>query len=187
MTTTGSTDTKGEKYSTISILKALSDDKSLDLFKIIASAPNAVYSIDSGELINTQLLISRVKLTRKQYYSRISTLISSGLVKRSNGKYLLTSLGKVVYSVNVLIDQAILDHWKLKAIDALETKSSSGILDEEREKIVNMLIDNHELKGLLTTGRYLHNEAENQIYSADTKPTSVSRYHATMRINQISK
>jgi hypothetical protein len=131
------------------------------------------------------LLLSKVKLTRKQYYSRISTLISSGQVKRSNGKYLLTSLGKVAYSVNSLIDQAINDHWKLKAIDALETKSSSGILNEEREKIVDMLIDNNELKGILTTGRYLENEAENQIYSVATKSTStVSRYPPTIRMNQ---
>ena len=169
-------------------METLSDDKSLDLFKIIASthAADAIYPIDNGGLINTQLLISKVKLTRKQYYSRISTLISSGLVKRSNGKYLLTSLGKVAYSVNALIDQAIHDHWKLKAIDALETKSSSGIPDEEREKIIDMLIDNYELKGILSSKRSRYNEAEKQIYSADIKSTSaVARHPATMRMNQI--
>ncbi len=137
-------------------------------------------------MINTQLLISKVKLTRKQYYSRISTLISSGLVKRSNGKYLLTSLGKVAYNVNALIDQAIHDHWKLKAIDAIETKSSSGILDEEREKIVDMLIDNYELKAILSAKRSRYNEAEKQIYSADIKSASaVARHPAPMRMNQI--
>ena len=190
MTTIISTDKDGEKHSTVSILKALSDVKSLDLFKIIASAttPDAVYPMDSDGLLNTQLLLSKVKLTRKQYYSRVSILISSGLVKRSNGKYLLTSLGKVVYRVNALIDQAILDHWKLKAIDALEVKPSSGILNEDRNKIVDMLIDNYELKELLTTGRYLRNEAGNQIYSGETKSTStVSRYPPTMRMNQILK
>ena len=138
-----------------------------------------------GELINTQILLSKVILTRKQYYSRISTLISAGLVKRSNGKYLLTSLGKVAYCAKALIDQAINDHWKLKAIDGIETKSSSGISFEEREKIVNMLIDNNELKGILTPKRSRHNEAEKQIYSVDTKPSSVvARYPPTMRINQ---
>jgi hypothetical protein len=189
MTTVGSTDTNGQKHSTASILRALSDDKSLDLFKIIASthAADAIYPIDNGgALINTQLLISKVKLTRKQYYSRISTLIYSGLVKRSNGKYLLTSLGKVAYSVNALIDQAIHDHWKLKAIDALETQSSSGIPDEEREKIIDMLIDNYELKEILNSKRSRYNEAGKQIYSADIKSTStVSRNPPTMRMNQI--
>ena len=188
MTTTGSTDMKGEKHSTVSILGALSDDKSLDLFKIIASAPadDTVYPIDSGVLINTQLLISNVKLTRKQYYSRISNLISSGLVKRSNGKYLLTSLGKIAYSVTALIDQAIHDHWKLKAIDALETKSSSGIPDEEREKIVDMLVDNHELKRILRAKRTLYNETEKQMSSADKRSASaIARHSVPMRMNQI--
>jgi predicted transcriptional regulator len=188
MTTTGSTGTKVEKNSTVSILAALSDDKSLDLFKIIASAlaDDTVYPIDSGELINTQLLISKVKLTRKQYYSRISTLISSGLVKRSNGKYLLTSLGKIAYSVTALIDQAIHDHWKLKAIDALETKSSSGIPDEEREKIVDMLVDNHELNRILNAKRFLYNETEKQMSSADKRSApAIARHPVPMRMNQI--
>ena len=47
------------------------------------------------------------------------------------------------------MDQAIHHHWKLKAVDALETKSTSGILDEGREKVVDMLIDNYELKRIL--------------------------------------
>jgi hypothetical protein len=189
MTIVRSTDTNEQKHSTASILRALSDDKSLELFKIIASthAADAIYPMDNGDgLINTQLLISKVKLTRKQYYSRISTLIYSGLVKRSNGKYLLTSLGKVAYSVNALIDQAIHDHWKLKAIDALETKSSSGIPDEEREKIIDMLIDNYELKGILSSKRSRYNEAGKQIYSADIESSSaVARNPPTMRMNQI--
>jgi predicted transcriptional regulator len=171
---------------TASVLRALSDEKSLALFKIIASVPSisADYVISNGGLINTQLLISKVKLTRKQYYSRISTLISSGLVKRSNGKYLLTSLGKVVYSVNAIIDQAIQDHWKLKAIDALETKSSLGIPDEEREKIVGMLIDNYELRGILTARRFRHKKVEEQI-SSDVKSTSaVAKHSIPMQFSQ---
>jgi hypothetical protein len=187
MTTAISKSPNEENRSTASVLRALSDEKSSELFKIIASAPSggADYAISDGGLINTQLLISKVRLTRKQYYSRISTLISSGLVKRSNGKYLLTSLGKVVYSVNAIIDQAIKDHWKLKAIDALETKSSSGIPDEEREKIVDMLIDNYELRGILSTKGFRAKKVEEQI-SSDVKPTSaVAKHSIPMQFNQV--
>jgi hypothetical protein len=142
-----------EKQSVVYILNSLSEEKSLELFKVIAGASAVVddRALSNDTSIDTQLLISKVKLTRKQYYSRISTLISSGLVKRSNGKYLLTSLGKIIYGVYVLIDQAIQNHWKLKAIDALESKSSSGILDEEKKKVVDMLIDNKDLKAMLGT------------------------------------
>jgi predicted transcriptional regulator len=184
-----STDVNLENYSTAGILRALSDNKSLDLFKIIASSPDIdeLYPTDGRGSINTQLLISKVKLTRKQYYSRISTLISSGLVKRSNGKYLLTSLGKILYRVNSLVDQAINDHWKLKAVDALETKSSSGgIPDEEREKIIDMLIDNDDLKELLSTKKARKKETEMKAYSKDIKSASVaSRIPAPVQINHI--
>lgn len=188
MVTTIPIGANGEINLTASVLRALSDDKSLELFKIIASDPlaDAPHVISNGGLINTQLLISKVNLTRKQYYSRISTLMSSGLVKRSNGKYLLTSLGKVLYDVNCLIDQAIRDHWKLKAIDALETKSSSGIPDEEREKIVDMLIDNLELRRILSAKRSRPKEAEEEFNSPDIKSSSaVARHRIPMRVNQI--
>jgi predicted transcriptional regulator len=139
----------GENHISNSILRSLSDKNSLELFKSIAHPEEGF--VNKNHPLTSQELISIIKLTRKQYYSRISTLISSGLVKRSNGKYLLTSLGKIIYGVYVLIDQAIQNHWKLKAIDALESKSSSGILDEEKKKVVDMLIDNKDLKAMLGT------------------------------------
>jgi predicted transcriptional regulator len=188
MTTVRTSDVNEEKHSTVSILKALSDDRSLELFKIIASAPAdfADFTIHSNGQINSQLLISRVNLTRKQYYSRISTLISSGLVKRANGKYLLTSLGKIVYRVNALIDQAIHDHWKLKAIDALETKSSSGLQDEEREKIVDMLIDNSDLKGILAAKKSRTDESSEQVISSEIKsPSVIAKLPTPIRMNQV--
>jgi predicted transcriptional regulator len=174
--------------SVASVLRSLSDNKSLELFNIIASASlaDADHIFSNSGQINSQLLISQVNLTRKQYYSRISTLISSGLVKRANGKYLPTSLGKVVYKVNALIDQAIQDHWKLKAIDALESKSSSGIPDEEREKIVNMLIDNSELKVILASKKSIHDEINEQIISSEIKSSSVvAKRPASIQLNRM--
>lgn len=188
VTTVRTPNVNEQKRSTVSILKALSDDRSLELFKIIASAPTdySDFDIHDSEQINSQLLISRVNLTRKQYYSRISTLISSGLVKRANGKYLLTSLGKVVYRFNALIDQAIQDHWKLKAIDALETKSSSGIQDEEREKIVDMILDNPELKGILAAKKSRRDETNEQVISSEIKsPSMVAKRPTPIRMNQM--
>ena len=65
------------------VLKAISDEISLDLFRIvILTKPN------------TEILISKTKLTRKQYYSRMSTLMKVGLINRINGKYILTAFGK---------------------------------------------------------------------------------------------
>jgi hypothetical protein len=65
------------------ILSAISDDRSLVLFNTIALA--------SGD---SSILISRLNLTRKQYYSRLSDLIKAGLVRRMNGSILLLHLVK---------------------------------------------------------------------------------------------
>jgi hypothetical protein len=97
------------------------------------------------------------------------------------------TLGKVAYTVNTLVDQAIHDHWKLKAIDALETKSSSELLVEEREKIIDMLIDNYELKGILSARKSDHNIITQQEYPSDgLKSTAkVSGRTTRLRMNQI--
>ena len=47
----------------------------------------------------TELHITRLNMTRKQFYSRLNLLIKSDLVKRSHGKYELTLFGKVVFEI----------------------------------------------------------------------------------------
>jgi predicted transcriptional regulator len=87
------------------ILDAISDARALAVYKTIAS-----------EKANSKLLITKMQLTRKQYYSRISRLIKTGLVKRENGRYILTSFGKVIYDFQMRIEVALENFWKLKII-----------------------------------------------------------------------
>jgi len=75
------------------ILGALSDDKSLVLFNMCAFN----MSTDSDTIM------TRLGIRRKQYYSRMNRLINAGLVMRKSGKYFLTSLGRVVYESHKLI------------------------------------------------------------------------------------
>lgn len=115
-------------------LAAISDDKSLFLFKAIAiSSPDA------------NLLRNKGKLTRKQFYTRISRLIKIGLAKRSSGKYFLTAYGSVVYDAQKIIENAHANYWKLKAIDSLEVAQDERSV-KERKKIIDTLIDDKELK-----------------------------------------
>jgi predicted transcriptional regulator len=52
-------------------------------------------ALSSGE---TDVLLSRLGLSRKQYYSRMFDLVKAGLIMRKNGRnYFLTSFDKVVY------------------------------------------------------------------------------------------
>jgi len=79
----------------------------------------------------------------------MSSLIKAGLVKRQKGRYLLTAFGKVIYSAQIdleaKIENALNNYWTLKAIDSLEMPSR-----EETDKVISVLIENEEIKGILT-------------------------------------
>ena len=128
-----------KSQTTATLLRTISDDKSMDLFRTIASG-----SIDS------ESLKGKTKLTRKQYYSRLSRMTKSGLVRRKSGKYTLTAFGKVVYDSQMTVDNALTNFWKLKAIDSLEM--SNELPKEEQQKLIDTLLDNQELKGILVKG-----------------------------------
>jgi predicted transcriptional regulator len=121
--------------------KAISDDKSLIMFNTIA--------LSSG---NTDILMGRLGLTTKQYYSRMSGLVKAGLIMRKNSKnYSLTSFGKVVYEAQMLVGKGIQNYWKLEAIDLLKmsTTTNLDLTTEECEKIVHTLIENDNIKNIL--------------------------------------
>jgi len=128
-------------------LSAISNDKTLVLFNTIALAGG--YS---------SILVKRLNLTRKQYYSRMSDLTNAGLILRKNGMYFLTSFGKVVYEAQELIGKAVQHLSKLKAIDSIE---SAEFPASELSKLINTLITNNELKEILI-GRQCNN-TENEI------------------------
>jgi predicted transcriptional regulator len=121
----------------LAVLEAITDKTTSNILKTIASAAS-----------NSDILITELKLTRKQYYSRMSSLTNAGLVKRQRGRYLLTAFGKVIFSaqksLETKIESALNNYWKLKAIDSLEMPSR-----EEIDKVISMLIDNREIKGIL--------------------------------------
>jgi len=121
----------------LAVLEAITDKTTSNILKTIASTAS-----------NSDILITELKLTRKQYYSRMSSLTNAGLVKRQRGRYLLTAFGKVIFSaqqnLETKIESALDNYWKLKAIDSLEMPSR-----EENDKVISMLIDNQEIKGIL--------------------------------------
>lgn len=94
------------------ILKRIADDKALILF-------NSIALLDG----NAHIALKEMRLTTKQYYSRISGLTNAGLIKRNQGKYFLTSLGKVVYDAHMTVGKALSYYWILKAIDSIEASA----------------------------------------------------------------
>jgi hypothetical protein len=129
--------------SIMSILRIISDDKALTLFNTIA-----LYSGVSGYSMSS---LKEIELTSKQYYSRMSGLMKADLIKRHKGKYSLTILGKIVFDAHLNIGKALNYYWKFKAIEAIQTSTSaSGLRKEDLLKLIDTLIDNHQIKDILT-------------------------------------
>ena len=89
-----------------------------------------------------------MNLSTKQYYSRVSCLLKAGLIKRQRGKYFPTLLGRVVYDSHMILGEALLQYWKLKAIESIEM-SSTDLPAEEITQLINVLIDDHQIKDIL--------------------------------------
>jgi len=121
------------------VLKAISDDKSLVLFNTIALATE-----DSGSMMKI------LKLSQKQYYSRLNEMMDAGIIKRTKGKYFLTSFGKVIYQTQELIGKATLQISKLKALDLLDTPDFPSA---EYSKIADTLIENEQIKDIVSRRR----------------------------------
>jgi hypothetical protein len=119
------------------ILESISDEKALGLFKTIALAKP-----------DSEILITKTQLSRKQYYSRMSVLMRSGLVKRNKGRYALTAFGKVIYDIEITIEIALENLWKLRAVDLVQVEEA--LSKEEQTKILDTLIDSAKIKDVLT-------------------------------------
>jgi hypothetical protein len=127
------------------ILRAISADKSLVLLNTIA--------LSNSE---SETLMSRVGLTRKQYYSRMSALTATGLIKRQNKRHSLSSIGKIVCDAQLIIGKAVENHWKLAAIDSIGSlRKTGGLSTEDRKKIIEVLIKEPEIKESVSKERHL--------------------------------
>jgi hypothetical protein len=130
------------------VISTIADDKSWILFSTIAKSSDS-NGKRSGD--GSQILLSKLSLTRKQYYQRINRLTSLGLINRKNGRYSLSSFGRVLYQIQKTIETAIQDRWRFVALDSLESSlSAEGMPIENKIKIINALLGDHdEIKNIL--------------------------------------
>ena len=124
------------------VLSAIVDDKSWILFSTIAMSSDS-NEHQSGD--GSRILLSKLSLTRKQYYQRINRFTSLGLVKRKNGRYRLSSFGRIIYEIHKTIEFAIHYQWRFVALDSMESSlSAEGMPAEDRIKIIKALLGDHE-------------------------------------------
>lgn len=146
------------KLSITDVFNALSDEKSLNLFKTIS-----INDADSGELV------ARLKLSKRQYYDRINDLRTASLISRQKGKYKLTSFGKVIYNIYKMGEKATESQWKLQAIDMMCAKDNLGGVDDM--KIIDILLDDIEIRKIL----FQENSDMSQQYLSYPEPGSAGQ------------
>ena len=125
-----------------SAISAISTEKALLLFKAVAFSQKN----------DTSILITKLELSRRQFYSMMKKLIDTGLVRRTRGKYQLTS---VVLSAQAKVEIAINNYWNLKVLDSIMMSADKIHLPtEERQAIIDKLIGNEEVKTVLIKKPY---------------------------------
>ena len=127
------------------MLSAISDDKSLAIFGIIAEQDNT--GADS------HIISIRLQLAHKEYNYRLAALIKNGLIIRKvgNKKYILMSLGKVVYSSLLSIRYMLDNIWNFRAIDAVRISDNMvyGDVDKMASGLVDTLVHVEQIKEIL--------------------------------------
>ncbi len=119
------------------VFSAVSDDASLELFKLIAQ----------GNGSTSDVLRGKMTLTRKQYYSRLYRLSHCGLIKRRDNTYVLTAFGLVLHDALGTIEAALANFWRIKVADTLD--SADGVPADEQKKLLETLISDQDIKSIL--------------------------------------
>ena len=119
------------------MLEVISDQISIDIVTAI-----------SNNVTNPDNIIQILDLTRKQYYSRCSRLSNIGLVSKQNGKMRLSSFGRIVYNAQLKIANAFSHFSQLRMVDAI--KSHSGMSEDQQKIIIDKLLDDSQLKNLVS-------------------------------------
>lgn len=92
---------EASKISTCQVFHSICDWKSLSLFDAL------VY--EGG---GSKELILKLGMSRKEYYSRISKLVDTGMVKREGRRYTITVFGRVIYEARLILANTLANHYR---------------------------------------------------------------------------
>ena len=120
------------------VLLSLGDETTLKIFQ------EAQAGFESGDK-----KLAKLGLTQRQYYRRLSNLLSLGLLGRTGVRYEHTNFGKVINKVLIQISgEALENYWNLQALDEIER--SKVIPSQEKEQIGAHLLRETQIKKLVS-------------------------------------
>jgi hypothetical protein len=104
---------------------------------------------------DSQKLMATFSLSKRQYYDRMNDLRNSSLVRRRRRKYDTTSFGQIINNIVQITEKIITErHWKLQAFDMMNLPANGNSLGEDNMKILDILLDNTELKEILLRKKF---------------------------------
>jgi predicted transcriptional regulator len=126
----------GSSVSTLQVLDVLSDRISVDIFNAIAE-----------NVTTSDNIIQLLDISAKQFYTRHSDLLKTGLIRRRNNVLIVTSFGRLIYHSLLIIATACRHSSELMMVDAV--KSTAGIPDNEQKDLIDKLIRDPSIQKLL--------------------------------------
>lgn len=124
---------------TVQVLDVLSDPKACKILESTYAANN--------DGVEGQVIANHANLSPSGFYRLTLSLREHNMIEKKNQKYFITFFGRAVYNAKKLLQKAIDNYYKLKVIDFLEEQDQ--ILESELNKIIDICIDDHQLKDIL--------------------------------------
>jgi len=119
-----------------SVLASISESKSLEIFRSISTGPVEAASLEQ-----------RMSIPKKQFYLRCRRLTMAGLIKKNKDRFSLTAFGEVVYHSELVLEGAVTNYWKLKAIDSFQVSQETG--EQNRIKLIKSIIHDTKIENIL--------------------------------------
>ena len=101
------------------VFSAISDNKSLSLFNIIGFMSQVIHQMMIRTTHRRDSYITYESDSQAILHA-YQPIVDAGLITKKRARFVLTSLGRVVYETHKTIGVAIQNRWRLQAIDSLE-------------------------------------------------------------------
>lgn len=124
---------------TVQVLNVLSDPKACKILEKTYVANN--------DGVEGHVIANHACLSPSGFYRLTLSLLEHNMIERKNQRYFITFFGRAVFNAKRLVQKAIDNYHKLHVIDALEEQKQ--IPPTELNKIIEIFIDDHQLKDIL--------------------------------------
>jgi hypothetical protein len=124
----------------------------VEVLHVVLSDPKACQILERKYIANNDgveghVIANHANLSPFGFYRLTLFLREHNMIEKKNQKYFITLFGRAVYNAKRLLQKAIDNYHKLKVIDFLEEQQ---IPEPELNKIIDICIDDHQLKDILT-------------------------------------